>query len=66
MALLKFLCPPVTSTSNREVLKPCQKLSEAAGDETKKQGSYSNISPKDKAVVGKYASQNGVTKTTVF
>ena len=62
MALLKFLRPPVTSNSEDlkpPCLKPCQKLSEAAGDETKKRGSYSKISPKDKAMVGKYASENG-------
>ena len=66
MALLKFLHPPVTSTGNSEDLKPCQKLSEAAGDETKKRESYSKISQKDKAVVGKYASENGVTKTLQY
>ena len=62
--ILKILRQPVTTTRNSEDLKSCQKLAEAAGDhdETKKRGSYSKISPKDKAVVGRYTSENGVTK----
>lgn len=64
MALLKYLPPGIIS--NSADLKPCQKLSEAAGDKTKKWASYSKISPKDRAVVGKHSSENGVPKTLQY
>ena len=58
MALLKFLRPvPSCSVSLSE-----DKRIEAVEIPKKKRGSYSKISPEDKATIGRYASENGVTK----
>ena len=59
MALLKFLRPiPSCSVSISED----QKHMEAEETPKKKWGSYSKFSPKDKATIGRYASENKVTK----
>ena len=65
MALLKFLRPtgmPSCSISISEDQKP----TEAEETPKKKRGSYLKFSPKDKATIGRYASENGVKKALQY
>ena len=65
MALLKFLRPtgiPSCSISISEDQKP----TEVKETPKKKRESYLKFSPKDKATIGRYASENGVTKALQY
>ena len=76
MALLKYLKKTVVGTSTGTLPDPDGPLSYKIPSSTiietnkqglevtekKRRGEYNKLSPEDKAAVGKYASENGVTK----
>ena len=61
MALLKFLRPVPASSCSISISKD-QKSTEVEETVKKKWGSFLKFSPKGKAMRGRYASENGVTK----
>ena len=61
MALLKFLRPVPASSCSISISED-QKSTEVEETKKKKWGSYFWFSPKDKPMIGRYASKNGVTK----
>ena len=67
MALLKYF-HPVRSEPKLNEAHGTSSVSSSDGqsETTRKRGTYSKFTPQDKAVIGKYASEHGITKAVQY